>query len=257
MTAEITAELGAVAIDTGSLPLAGGLLALIRPALDRLQPGGMIAVLSRSVSVREDLPSWCRSQRHEYVGLEQLSDGVDRHLIARSRFSRLGKPTAEKPLAPRDGRLSAADVLNSAPMPEVADPFTGFAPRGAWVESSGPAYPFTINERDQAAPPELAKLYDQAVNAQWNAITDIPWQKVRPLSESLEQALAQLMTFLAENELSALYLPSCFIARIHPAFAETAMFLASQLNDEARHIDVFLKRARLCRGGLGISTVAT
>ena len=258
MTAELTEELGAVAIDSGDLPLAGGLLALIRPALDRLQPGGVIAVLSRSASVREDLPSWCRSQRHEYVGIERLSGGVDRHLIARSRFAGVVRPnTRETLLTPRDGRLSAADVLKSAPMPAVADPFTGFAPRGAWVESGGPAYPFSINERDQVAPPEVAKLYDQAVNAQWNAITDIPWSRVKPLSEPLEQALSQLMTFLAENELSALYLPSCFIARIHPAFAETAMFLASQLNDEARHIDVFLKRARLCRCGLGISTVAT
>jgi len=45
--------------------------------------------------------------------------------------------------------------------------------------------------------------------------------------------------------------------RIHPAFAEVTMFLASQLADEARHIDVFLKRARMCGRGLGISSVAT
>lgn len=65
------------------------------------------------------------------------------------------------------------------------------------------------------------------------------------------------MTFLAENELSALYLPSRFISKIHPAYAEVAMFLATQLADEARHIDVFLKRARLCGQGLGISSVTT
>jgi len=35
------------------------------------------------------------------------------------------------------------------------------------------------------------------------------------------------------------------------------MFLATQLVDEARHIDVFLKRARLCGRGLGISSVTT
>jgi hypothetical protein len=50
------------------------------------------------------------------------------------------------------------------------------------------------------------------------------------------------MTFLAENELSALYVPSNFLPRIHPAYAEVAMFLATQLNDEARHIEVFLRR---------------
>src|SRR5437870_13282393 len=35
------------------------------------------------------------------------------------------------------------------------------------------------------------------------------------------------------------------------------MFLASQLADEARHIDVFLKRARSCGVGLGTSSVTT
>jgi hypothetical protein len=82
----------------------------------------------------------------------------------------------------------------------------------------------------------VAKLYDQAVSAQWDATTDIPWSKVTPLPEALEIALVQIMTFLAENELSALYVPSRFMARIHPAFVEVTMFLASQLADEARHI---------------------
>src|SRR5438132_6405700 len=65
------------------------------------------------------------------------------------------------------------------------------------------------------------------------------------------------MTFLAENELSALYVPARFIPRIHPAYVEVAMFLATQLADEARHIDVFLKRARAGGSGAGISTATT
>jgi len=35
------------------------------------------------------------------------------------------------------------------------------------------------------------------------------------------------------------------------------MFLATQMNDEARHIDVFLKRARAGGGGLGVSSATT
>ncbi|MFI5288411.1 MAG: ferritin-like domain-containing protein [Polyangia bacterium] len=143
------------------------------------------------------------------------------------------------------------------PMPERADPASGFAPRGAAVEPGGPSYPFSLVERDRVAPPEVAQLYDQAVAAQWDGGRDIPWEKVRPLSPPLERALGQVFTFLAENELSALYVPSRFVARIHPAFVETALFLATQLADEARHIDVFLKRARAGGGGLGVSSVTT
>jgi TusA-related sulfurtransferase len=251
-------ELAVIAVDGGELPLGGGLLALVRPALDQLEPGGVLTVLSKSHGVREDLPSWCRAQRHEYLGAEEISDGLHRHLISRGRFSVPVRPADDNGVLEwHDGKLTAADVLKVAPLPSHADPVSGFAPRGAQIEPGGPSYPFTLNERDRVAPPEVAVLYDQAVSSQWDATTDIPWSKIKPLAPELERALIQVMTFLAENELSALYLPSRFIAKIHPAYAEVAMFLASQLADEARHIDVFLKRARLCGRGLGISSVTT
>ncbi len=254
----MSAEVAVIAVDGGELSLGSGLLALVRPALNELECGGMLAVLSQASSVREDLPSWCRADRHEYLGFETIAEGVDRHLIERGQFS-VPRPTAdgEASLTPSDGKLTASDVLRVSPLPSNADPFTGFAPRGARVEPGGPAYPFTLNEREHVAPPEVAKLYDQAVNAQWDATRDIPWEKVKPLPFPLAAALSQVMTFLAENELSALYVPARFIPRIHPAYAEVAMFLASQLADEARHIDVFLKRARLCGVGLGTSSVTT
>jgi TusA-related sulfurtransferase len=227
----------AIAIDGGDLPLGGGLLALVRPALDGLQPGGLLAILSSDPGLRQDLPSWCRAQRHEYLGVEAFEDG-ERHLIARGGFSVPTLPPA-------------------TPLPGHADPASGFAPRGARLEPGRPSYPFTLNDRDHVAPPEVGRLYEQAAAAQWDANRDVPWDRVGPLSPALDAALGQIMTFLAENELSALYLPSRFIARIHPYYQETAMFLASQLADEARHIDVFLRRARLCRGEPGISASAT
>jgi hypothetical protein len=153
--------------------------------------------------------------------------------------------------------VTAADVLAAVPFPERADPSSGFAPRGARVEPGGPAYPFTILDRDHAAPPEVARLYDQAVAATWDASRDVPWSTVGDLPAALERAVGQVMTFLAENELSALYVPARFLPRVHPAYAETAMFLATQLADEARHVDVFLKRARAAGGGLGVSSATT
>jgi hypothetical protein len=65
------------------------------------------------------------------------------------------------------------------------------------------------------------------------------------------------MTFLAENELSAMYVPARFLPRIHPAYVETAQFLASQIADEARHVDVFTKRARAAGGTLGVSAASS
>lgn len=229
-----------VAVDGGDLPLGGGLLALVRPALSLLRTGGQLAVLSSAPSVAQDLPAWCRLEHHEYLGAETGADGRTTHRIARGSLA--------IPRAPLDGGLS---------LPERADPATGFAPRGAAVEPGGPLYPFTLVERDHVVPPEVGALYEQAVASQWVAARDIPWSTVKPLPVALEQALGQTMTFLAENELSALYVPSNFLPKIHPAYAEVAMFLATQLNDESRHIEVFLRRARAGGGGLGISSVTT
>jgi hypothetical protein len=226
----------AVAIDAGDLPLGGGLLALLRPALDALEPGGVVALTSSEKSVAEDLPSWCRVERHVYLGREPVPGG-DRHLVERGRLP-----------GPRGG--------GPGPLPAIADPASGFAPRGARVEPGGPRYPFKLLERDRVAPPEIEKLYQQATAGQWDAARDIPWAAIRPLPPALDGAVAQVFTFLAENELSALYVPSRFLPLIHPAYAEVAMTLAVQLADEARHIDGFLRRARACRVP-GVSSATT
>jgi len=233
---------GVIALDGGELSLSEGLLALVRPALTRLDEGGVLAILSRNRDVDHDLPSWCRAERHEYLGAEDIGNGEHRHLIGRGRFIVQG---GDKPAMELRG-----------PMPERADPGSGFAPRGVLVEAGGPVYPFDLVDRAHVAPPEVASLYDQAVSSQWDATRDVPWTKVGTHAPEIDAAIRQIMTFLAENELSALYLPSKFISRIHPAYVEVAMFLATQLQDEARHIDVFLKRAQLA-AGIAVSSVTT
>ena len=247
----------AVAIDGGELPLGGGLLSLVRPALDLLGPGGVLSVRSTARSVKLDIEAWCRAERHRYLGAEVLPDGADLHLIERGGFSvPRGERESGRVMLEGD-RFTSDDLLRAVPMPERADPESGFAPRGARVEAGGPIYPFTLVERDHVAPPEVAELYDLAVASQWDANRDIPWHKVRALPPAVEAAVGQIMSFLAENEFSALYLPARFLPRIHPAFAEVAMLLAIQMADEARHIDVFLKRARAGGGGPGISAATT
>lgn len=230
-----------IAVDAGDLPLGGGLLSLIRPALSTLVDGGVLAVLSSASSVGEDLPSWCRAERHEYIGAEPMEDGLTRHLLRRGSFGVYTPPSAHTFDSPV---LSSAEALQRHPMPDHADPSSGFAPRGTVVEKGGPSYPFDLLDRDRVAPPEVAQLYDQAVAAQWSASRDIPWETIPRHERALESAVTQIMTFLAENELSALYVPSRFISRLHPAYLEVAMFLSTQMQDESRHIDVFLRRAR-------------
>ena len=55
------------------------------------------------------------------------------------------------------------------------------------------------------------------------------------------------MTYLVENEQAALVVPARFLGRIHPHFREVMQLLAVQVADEARHVEVFTRRATLLR----------
>jgi hypothetical protein len=199
-------------------------------------------VRSSAPELGDDLAAWCRLEHHRYGGATIQADGRAAHLLSRGPLG-APPPSAELPAWP--GR---------------ADPHTGFAPLGATVEPGGPAYPFALVERDRVTPPDreaVRALYDQALAGAWDAAHDIPWDRVGVLQRALATAVGQIMTFLAENELAALYVPARFLPRIHPAYLEVGMFLATQLADEARHADAFLRRARAGGSALGISSATT
>ena len=93
-------------------------------------------------------------------------------------------------------------------------------------------------------------LYEEAVQRQWSSATDIPWEKVEPLPDDIERAMCQLCTFLTEVEFIAGDAPGQWLPRINPEYYETKLFLLTQIMDEARHLDVFRKRALVNGGGL-------
>jgi hypothetical protein len=65
------------------------------------------------------------------------------------------------------------------------------------------------------------------------------------LPSFLEQAVCQVATFIAQNEYAAYYVPARFMHAVNPEFVEVLLWLASHVHDEARHIEVFTKRAVL------------
>jgi len=54
--------------DGGDLDCGSGLLLIIRNAMTPVSPGGVLEVRSREISVKEDLPAWCRLVGHEMLG---------------------------------------------------------------------------------------------------------------------------------------------------------------------------------------------
>jgi uncharacterized OsmC-like protein/TusA-related sulfurtransferase len=54
--------------DGGNLDCGSGLLLLIRKAVNAVPPGGVLEIRSTEISVREDLPAWCRMTKNPYLG---------------------------------------------------------------------------------------------------------------------------------------------------------------------------------------------
>ncbi len=93
-------------------------------------------------------------------------------------------------------------------------------------------------------------LYEEAVQRQWSSAVDVPWASLPDLPEELELAMSQLCTFLTQVEFIAGDVPGKYAPNVSGEYFEVGLFLASQIMDEARHLDVFRKRA--LANGIGL-----
>ncbi len=151
-------------------------------------------------------------------------------------------------------RLKDIEIGSYGIVPEHGASHRSMAPRGAVVPDDVPSLDFTINEKAECWADNAMELYEEAVARQWSSARDIPWDELRPLPDDLEHAMCQLCTFFTEVEFIAADAPTRWMSRINQDFLEVKLFLATQAMDEARHTDVFRKRALANGGGLGTAT---
>jgi hypothetical protein len=235
-------------LDAEGLELGGGLEVLLAAALEGLAPGTRLEVVSPSRGTALELHGWARRAGHATVG-ERMPDGgpyavvVERGPTARVLADNVGPRAAPPPLR-AGGEFHTGDLRRGGePPPSAADARQGFTPVGAIPERGGPSFDWALNERDPLWADDVADLAEQATRAQWDASRDVPWAAARDLPDHMERAVAQVMTFIAQNEYAALYVPAAFLPHVNPAYAEIVMWLAGHIHDEARHIEVFTKRA--------------
>lgn len=155
--------------------------------------------------------------------------------------------------APTDGGGLLLQDIDSGPfaeVPEWTNNVTG-RPRGALTRPSAARIgKYGIRTKADVWLKNGAQLYEEAVQRQWSSATDIPWHELEELPDEIEQAECQLATFLTEVEFVAGDVPGRWISETSPDYYEPRMFLISQIMDEARHADVFRKRALANGGGL-------
>lgn len=234
-------------LDAERLELGGGLEVLLQATFAGLGPGQLVDVAVASRATALELPGWARLNGHELI--DELDRGADGYLvrIRRGHGERvLGERIAgrhEPPSIRAGGEFHSGDMRGDGGVPQTVSRDLGFVPIGAVAEHGAPQFDWRLHRRDEVWAPEVAELAEQASGEQWDASRDIPWETARDLPEHLERAIAQVMTFIAQNEYAALYVPAGFLPQMHPSYAELVMWLSSHVNDEARHIEVFTKRA--------------
>jgi len=243
------------AVDLAGLGLDEGGHLLLARALAGLAPGERLIVTGRHPALRLHLAAWCRAHGHQLAADDSLSvvrgDADDR------RWAR------------------AVRAGDAAGVPEPrADQGWGLAARGALVEAGGPPLGAHWSQREHVWADIAPQLYAAAAASQWDPATAVNWPAPGDgvpadgvpaddgpadggpggVPDEVERAVVQLMTYLVENEQAALIIPARLLSQLHPHYREVMQLLASQAADEARHVEVFTRRALLSGGPLGTSS---
>jgi hypothetical protein len=227
-------------VELGELGFDEGGALLIKRALRLAGPGGQVSVSGSAPDLELHLRSWCRSEGHDlqWLDTDALITGASNVAARWSGAERSGSPDPDAP--------------NS--VAQHASQRWGLAARGALVERGSPEFAFTLAHKIEVWSSDAGRIYAQGAASQWDPATAIPWNTNFDLPPEVEDAVVQIMTYLIENETAALIVPSRLVSQLHPHFREVMQVLALQAADEARHIEIFTRRALLKRKELGLST---
>ncbi|MGB2696164.1 MAG: hypothetical protein WBD55_13390, partial [Dehalococcoidia bacterium] len=163
------------------------------------------------------------------------------------------KPESEHGVRAEVGKhgltVESIQIGSYGDIPERTQNYT-MRPRGAARRANAQRVGIRWEDKGQSWSEAVSMLYEEAQQRQWSSATDIPWEQLPELPEDVELAMCELCTFLTQVEFIAGDVPGRWIRHISPDHYETALFLATQIMDEGRHLDVFRKRALANGGGL-------
>lgn len=228
-------------VDLEDLGLESGGDLLLRRAMRQLQPGERLQIAGRHEEIDLHLRAWCRVLGHRFEPASTASGDIRGSITPAEHFGKM--PTERTGAAPLNG------VVDHPPR------HWGLAGRSAAIELGGPVFDFGLIDKIDLWTDDAARLYARAAASQWDPERAIDWSAPIDHDDDVEDAVIQVMTYLIENETAALLVPARFLSRLHPHFREVMQLLAIQAADEARHIEVFTRRALLKGETLGLSTI--
>ncbi len=129
--------------DGGDLDCGSGLLLMIRSHIDPLPRGGLLEILSREISVKEDLPAWCRLTGNELVSVAAAGNSATSFLVCkgalaeRSALAAPQRPAPARPLietaTPARFRERLPEPCPAPALPALAVMGMGSWPRPRWM----------------------------------------------------------------------------------------------------------------------------
>ncbi|MFC5061815.1 ferritin-like domain-containing protein [Actinomycetospora atypica] len=233
---------GSAPLDLGFLGFERGAHLLVDRALRAVPVGGRVVVTGGDPALGVHLRAWARRRGHRFTTSPD-----------RSAVFELVRGSADTDRWAGAERAGGPGVDGIVARPPAR---WGLAARGALVEAGGPVGRFDLDDRDVVWADLAPRLYAHAAAAQWDPATAVDWdaRPEVPVPPDVEAAVVQVMTYLVENEQAAIVVPAGLLARVHPHFREVQQLLAVQAADEARHMEVFTRRALLHGTEMGTSS---
>lgn len=164
----------------------------------------------------------------------------------------------ERPPRPKVGpegfTLRLADVGSYGWAPDRW-PYENDTPRGSYpAEDRGLPAPYTIYDKAEVWADNAADLYELAIRERWAPATQVSWGTIEPLPEHIEAALDQIFTSISEQQYNSAQVFMGRLRDISYGYHEVKLYLATQIYDQARHVEAFRKRALANGGGLGVQS---
>lgn len=125
-------------------------------------------------------------------------------------------------------------------------------PRGAIPRKGVPPLGYSIRDKADLWAESSADLYEEAIQRRWIPATDVPWESIKPLPETLERAICQVCTELCQYANCDIETITSWQHQMAYGYHEVKQFLATASFDATRHHEAFRKRALVNGGGLGL-----
>jgi hypothetical protein len=116
---------------------------------------------------------------------------------------------------------------------------------------------YSIFEKSEVWAEDLDLLYEEAIRDRWAPASDIKWAELEPQADELERAICQVCTVFAQHGLAESKLLASWEEKIAYGFHDMKNYMATEIFDSGRKVEVLRKRALANGGGLGQQGLGT